>query len=208
MKIISSAILLFISIISIAQAGSASGYVKDIDTHNPLPGAEVKLCIIVKRTGPDAHRYSWDSTYFAVDSTIADSAGRYSFLNIRPGRYLLMCFYEMPSASGHFSFLSEITRLGRYDTDSPFVSAPGYKYKHDFFLMSNCQYDKTKNQVSCPQCKKSDMVKPILWGLPAMNRDGKYFNDSLNRGLYYLGGCSPDIWCNPTRHCGRCDLAF
>lgn len=207
MKISCSLIFLLITVLSTAQTGSAFGYIKDKSTGLPLAGAEVELCIAVKRTGPYAHIFTWDSTYLTIDSTITDSAGKYYFSSIKPGRYALTCFYAMLPPPGDYSFLADIKGLGRYDTDSAFIIQLGQQYSHDFSLMVTCPYDKTKDQTFCPRCKKDDMVKPIKWGLVRIDRDGNYA-DGFDPEKYYMGGCVVDVWCNPTRHCDRCDLEF
>lgn len=94
--------------------------------------------------------------------------------------------------------------LGRSDTDSSFTLSLGQTYSHTFHLLISCPYDKTKDLDFCPNCKKSDMVQPIFWGLPAYDVNG---NSNVDDN-YYFAGCSPDIWCNPTKHCKRCNINF
>lgn len=164
------------------------GYVLDMTTEKPLVGAKVDLHTV--------------SDYKSIVTSLTDSAGHFTFQNIKAGMYSLSCFYKMTAPR---MFLQRMTNdLGRSDVDSSFTVSSEQTHYYTFHLMVSCPYDKTKDLNYCPNCKKSDMTQPIFWGLPAYDGDG---NSSLNDN-YYFAGCSPDIWCNPTKHCKRCNIDF
>lgn len=51
---------------------------------------------------------------------------------------------------------------------------------------------------NCPNCKKSELVRKIIWGMPSREED-------LN--TFYIGGCSIDE--NPAKYiCLACDYQF
>lgn len=111
----------------------------------------------------------------------------------------------------YFDSSSDIAQYtGRYGVDSNIVISAVQTYIHNFNLLVTCPYDKTKNQAYCPVCKKTDMVQPILWGLPVLDINGKYISNGKEEDLdkYYIGGCSPDMFCNPAKHCKCCNADF
>jgi len=188
---------LFIFITSYCQQPSISGTVNDSVTNKPLAGAKVSLVIINS------------SKYAPVAVAVTDTAGNYYLNNITPGQYNLLCFYKMKHP--YFDSLSDIAQYsGRYGVDSNIVISPAQAYTYNFQLMVTCPYNKTKDQAFCPVCKKTDMVQPILWGLPLFDLNGKFILNDKEEDLnkFYLGGCSPDAFCNPSKHCNRCNVGF
>jgi hypothetical protein len=180
---------------SFPQTSAVSGYVLDLTTKKPLAFAKVKL-----QTGKDKN-------HDIVATTITDSTGVFVFENINPGIYSLSCFYKMPYDKARLP-KEIVDNSGRYDIDSNLNMLAGQTYHHNFYLLADCPYDKTKDQDYCPLCKKKDMVQEILWGLPVCGKDGKWIVRGKDINAYYLGGCSPDLWCNPAKHCKRCNIDF
>ena len=56
-----------------------------------------------------------------------------------------------------------------------------------------CEYDKRRNNMTCPICSKKDQVVPILYGLPI----GK-----LHQKKFYYAGCII-TFCDPNWYCKR-----
>ncbi len=185
----------FILTQSFCQVSTVSGSVLDLTTKRPLAGAKVELQIGV------------DKNHETIASTTTDTTGIFVFENIKPKQYSLSCFYKMNYDKTNFP-KEVLDNLGRYEIDSNFNVLVGQTYNHKFYLMVSCLYDSTKGQDFCPVCKKKDMVQPILWGLPVYDNNGKCVINGKDVSEYYLAGCSPDWWCNPTKHCKRCNIDF
>lgn len=196
MRLLFLIIVLFIFTTGYSQSSSISGTITDTATKMPLTGAKVTLLL---KTG---NQY----TTIAVDT--AGPYGDYHFNNVTAGQYKLTCFYKMKHP--YIDSSSEIAQYsGRYGVDSNIIISPSQAYTHNFYLPVTCIYNQTKDQAFCPVCKKTDMVKPILWGLVMIDLNGK---EMLPEGKtindYYLGGCVIDGLCNPAKHCNRCDAYF
>ena len=141
--------------------------------------------------------YYWRNyKYKIITQTKTDSSGKYSFTSLTPKVYNIVADFSMPKSE-------EFSGYGtRQEKDSNINIKANTNYFKTFYLMVTCPYDKTKNQSFCPKCKKTDMVKPILFGLPMYNEDEHYYDK------YYLRGCILDVYCNPTKHCSRCNKDF
>jgi hypothetical protein len=179
------------------QNSCISGFVLDITTKKPLAGAKVDLLL----------KTVTDKNYEIVTTTTTNATGNFIFQNIKSQEYSLACFYKMPSDRSYLP-KEVLDNLGRSEFDSNINVLSGKTYEQIFYLMVACPYDSTKDQDYCPICKKKDMVKPILWGLPVYDNDGKCIINGKDISEYYLGGCEPDMWCNPTKHCKRCCIDF
>lgn len=173
---------------SFGQTSSVTGYVLDMTTEEPLAGTKVDLHSVPDNAG--------------IATAITDSSGHFAFQNIKAGNYFLSCFYKMTTERKYLQEVAAI--LGRSDIDSSFILSSGHTYRHTFHLLVYCPYEKTKDLFVCPQCRKSDRVQSIFWGLPVYDINGR----SNVPDNSYLAGCSPDEWCNPTKHCKRCDINF
>lgn len=172
-----------------------SGSTFDLTTNTPIAGAKVELQI------------GTDKNHKTIATTTTDTTGTFIFGNIKPNQYSLSCFYKMNYDKTNLP-KEVLDNLGRYEIDSNFTVLSGQTYNHKFYLMVNCPYDSTKDQDYCPVCKKKDMAQEIFWGLPVYDTDGKCIVKGKDISEYYLGGCSPDLWCNPTKHCRRCNIDF
>ena len=188
------------------QTSSVSGSVLDITTQKPIAGANVNLLSKITEKNVAGLKNNSDSAYKTVAAVTTDTSGTFIFQNINWGQYSLSCFYKMNSEK-MFLKLAVFENFGRNDIDTNFNVQQGKNYVHTFYLMVACPYDKTKDLDYCPNCTKKDMVQPILWGLPVLDDDGNWLSGK-NIDDYYLGGCEPDIWCNPTKHCNRCNIDF
>ncbi len=180
-----------------------SGLVLDSLTKKNLGNCKVYLATPLidfnfEEALPDVQEkcYWYEGNYFLrLANTVTDSNGQYIFKNIKPGNYVVISEYDTPlraSISGNIKVdRKEITVKRMY-------------------LMVTCPYDITKDQVFCPKCKKINKVQPIFWGLPLYNENGKLIikGKEIDISKYYQAGCSPDKWCNPSRHCYRCNLDF
>lgn len=85
------------------------------------------------------------------------------------------------------------------------------KAKGIYYIKATCPFDLTANLEQCPNCKRKDMLQPIIYGLPSFDINGNLLVRDENGNPindYYSGGCSPDTWCNPSKHCKRCNLSF
>jgi hypothetical protein len=169
--------------------------VLDLTTKKPLAGAQVQLQI------------GTDKNHEVVATTTTDTTGSFVFENVKPEQYSLSCFYKMSYDKTNLPN-EVLDNLGRSDIDSNVNVVSGQSYHRDFYLQVACPYDKTKDQDYCPVCKKKDMVQEIFWGLPVYDSNGKCVVKGKDISEYYLGGCSPDLWCNPTKHCKRCNIDF
>ena len=191
-------ILLFIiSLTPNCYSQSIRGKVLDTYTKRPLSNTFVYL-IEPDNSEDTIDIYYWRyNKYKIIKETKTDSSGNYSFKTLTPKIYNIAADFPMPE--------SEYGGYGiRNDIDSNVIIKLKTNYYKTFNLMVTCPYDKSKNQAFCPQCKKEDRVIPIIWGLPVWDENG-----IINGGKeYYPGGCSPDVYCNPTKHCNRCDKDF
>jgi hypothetical protein len=185
----------FMLTMSFCQTSSVSGLVLDLSTKKPVAGAKVDL------------QFKNGDNYKVVETAITDTTGSFIFKNINPQHYSLNCFYKMKASK--INLPKEFPdNLGRSETDSNFNVSAGSSYTHTFYLMITCPYDITRDQDYCPFCKKRDMVQPIFWGSPIFDKNGSYIAKGEDLSKYHLGGCSPDIWCRPAKHCNRCSIDF
>lgn len=172
------------------------GKVCDSATEKPLADAYVYL-VTTDNTEDTTNVYYWRNyKYKIITQTKTDSAGKYAFSSLTPSIYNIIADFQMPKSEKYGAYGS------RQEIDSNITVKAKTNYVKVFYLMVTCPYDKTKNQSFCPKCKKTDMVKPILFGLPMYNEDEHYYDK------YYLGGCIVDLYCNPTKHCNRCNKNF
>jgi hypothetical protein len=134
-----------------------------------------------------------------------DSNGIFSFPVVENKTYTLCVSHRMP-----YIYFGENKTDSGYSYREDFVYKLTLKNQNRFYktfrLMVTCPYDKTKNQSFCPKCKKKDKVVPILFGLPIFDENGNI--NGKSSGEYYLGGCMVDGYCNPTKHCRRCNKDF
>ena len=196
MRLILTIATLFIFTATFCQHSSISGTIIDTTTKKPLAGAKVTLLL----------KTNSQYTVIAVDST--GPYGTYNFKNVAPGKYKLICFYKIKHSWADSS-QDWAEHIGRYGVDSNILISHARAIIRNFYLPVTCVYDKTKDQAFCPVCKKTDMVKPILWGLPVLDLNGNYFlPEGKTINDYYLGGCVIDGVCDATKHCNRCDAYF
>ena len=199
MKLTFFTFLFFLSTLCLSQ--TIVGKVLDTDTKKPLEGVEVYL-VNQKATEDTLNICYWEGhKYKVVAETRSDSLGKYKFLNIQKDVYNVIVVYEMPKLEkydGGFGI--------RDDIDSNITVKSLVNHVKTFSLLVTCPYDKTKNQSFCPKCKRKDRVVPILFGLPIFDENGNI--DGKSPGKYHLAGCFVDIYCNPTKHCNRCDKDF
>ena len=186
--------LLFIITKSFAQ--TIAGKVLDTDTKKPLLNAYVYL-VKADNTEDTINIYYWRNyKYKIIEETKTNANGMYFFKSLMPNFYNIIAEFPMPKSEKYGSYGI------RQGIDSNIRIKLKSNYYKIFYLIVTCPYDKTKNQSFCPKCKKEDMVKPILFGLPLYNEDEHYYDK------YYLGGCFVDVYCNPTKHCTRCNKDF
>ena len=98
---------------------------------------------------------------------------------------------------------------GKYDLKVSFIgygdtTIKAIKVLHDSTLNikivfpSPCPYDSLMKDKTCPICRKSNKVIPIVYGLPIGKLDKKNF---------YYAGCVITS-CDPTWYCKRCKKKF
>jgi hypothetical protein len=196
LKLLASLWTCFLTLSCISQSGTINGVVLDKATKQPLSQTLVSLL----RQSEGLEKCD-TLAYFTTNAT-----GRFTFSQIEPGKYVIACFHKMPP------YLTDqpkdlIEKVGRRDEDTIDLKAE-QNYKHTFTLQVTCPYKETEHLSYCPKCKLIDKVLPILWGLPATDSLGNLIGRKGNLKDYYLGGCSPDWWCNPTKYCERCNLRF
>ncbi len=184
------------------QGQLIKGRILDTNTKKPLPGTIVYL-IDAKKTGDTllVYHIGIDDRHHIIDSVITDSSGNYLFKQIKPGRYYLVAEYILP-------FLERYNACGmRQGCDTAlFVKHKQVAVAKPIYLAVSCPYDKTANQDFCPECKKKDKVRKLVFGLPVLDENGGISgNDGKS---YYNGICSSDPYCRPGKHCIRCDLDF
>ncbi|WP_153799169.1 hypothetical protein [Foetidibacter luteolus] len=167
----------------------------DKATHKPL--AITKVDLLVRGA----------AGFEVVASVLTDTTGSFMFQNLYPRQYAVSAFYKMKSGTTYLP-VHIADGLGRNEIDSNINVLAGKNYHTVFYLMVTCPYEKTKHMDCCPNCNKKDKVKPILWGLPSVDVNGNWVVKGKDRNEYYMGGCSPDIWCNPSKHCERCKIDF
>jgi hypothetical protein len=195
-------IFLFITFLNIhCFSQTINGKVLDTDTQKPLAGTIVYL-VNPKPVEDTINVTYWQaSNYKIIATTKTNHLGKYSFTLLQPKVYSLIVSYQMPTVEkfgGVYSF--------RNDIDSNIIVRSKTNYNKIFHLMVTCPYDKTKNQAFCPQCKRSDKVIPILAGLPIFDSSGNINGQSIEN--YHLASCIIDLYCNPTKHCKRCNKDF
>ncbi len=192
-------LILTLTLGKVCNSQSVTGKVTDIDTKKTVAEANVYL------TSPSPTEDTLNVCYWSmykykiISQTKTDLSGNYSFISVKPSLYSLVVSFKMP----------EVKDLGsgyRDDIDSNINLNSSKEYTRDFQLLVTCPYDKTRNQLFCPNCKKKDKVFPIIWGLPMFDENGKI--NGLSDGKYVLGGCIMDLYCNPTKFCKRCRKNF
>lgn len=191
-------VLIFITFQSYCQ--SITGIVLDIDTQKPLSNVNVYLADHNNTDDTIDIVYYRNEKYKIIKKIETDSTGRYAFHSLADGIYNIIADYRMPISEMYNGYSS------RQDIDSTIIVNCGAKHNNTLCLLVTCPYDKTKDQKECPQCNKSDMVVPILFGLPMFDENGGINGQPLSD--FYLGGCFVDLYCNPTKHCNRCDKDF
>src|SRR5690242_10180408 len=144
-----------------SQNAVITGIVLDETTNKPIAGARIDL----------QSKDLCNDTLKIIATKISDSTGYFRFENVNPKKYSLFCFYKMTALSDWWP-KSITDSFGRTAIDSQINIIVGSKIRDTFRLLVTCPYDKTKNLDYCPVCKKSDMVQPILWGLPNFDLDG------------------------------------
>lgn len=181
------------------QAQTLCIRILDTDTQKPLKGAQVYLAN-PQHTLDTVNTCTWlFYNYPIVQKQASDALGTVIFEGVTPGLYTVVATYNMPAL--------EKFRGGygvREAIDSNIMLTINSHYSKVFNLMVTCPYDKTKAQSFCPTCKKRDKVQEIVFGLPIYDENGHLPND----GKYYNGNCFVDAYCNPTKHCTRCDRDF
>jgi hypothetical protein len=213
--------ILFIFLLSISNncfCQTISGVVLDSETKKPLMGANVYLTSrkVSKDTVGVCYHFAVDRNYFTdiykfkiILETNTDSLGKFIFDSVKFGRYNIVASYKikMPDSilfPGAFISKTSIDKKLNIDTVKLYLSK--------LYLNVVCEFEKTKNQKFCPICRRKDKVLPIIFGLPipffnekgieVADKHGRFFKD------YYHAGCTPDIFCNPSKHCNRCNKDF
>lgn len=190
-------IRVFVFLLMIAfktNAQNISGRVFDLDTKKPLANSTIFL-LNNYQEAKDAW-YGHDS----VTQTKTNNDGFYIFLAVKPGRYAVLAEFEMPEKEPFgMGVRAEIYKGIIVQTKSITIKP--------LSLQVTCRYDKTKDQLYCPKCKKTDKILPIQYGLPVPTYDslGNVLDDWTK---VHLGGCVMDVYCNPTKYCNRCSLEF
>jgi Carboxypeptidase regulatory-like domain len=187
-------VILFMLIAFTAKTQNISGKVIDLDTKKPLANSTIYLLNNYQET-----KEAWYG-YDSVTQTKTNKDGFYIFKLVKPGKYAVLAEYEMPEKESFgIGVRAEIYK-------GIIVQTKNMKIK-PFSLQVTCRFDKTKDQLFCPKCKKTDMVLPIRYGLPVPIYDslGNVLDDWTK---VHLGGCIMDVYCNPTKYCNRCSLEF
>lgn len=187
-------VILFMLIVFKAKTQNISGKVIDFDTKTPLANSTIYLLNNYQET-KDAW-YGYDS----VTQTKTNNTGSYIFRLVKPGRYAVLAEYEMPEKEPFGVGVRAKIHKGINVQSTNIIIKP-------LSLQVTCRYDKTKDQLFCPTCKKTDKVLPIRYGLPVPTYDslGNVLDDWTK---VHLGGCTMDVYCNPTKYCNRCSLEF
>jgi hypothetical protein len=191
------------------QLCTINGKVLDLSTNRPLSKVKVVLYNCFDSSGKRANCRLENTSYVVLDSIITNIEGKFTLNKINAGVYGLYCQYT--SKDFKKTYFESDEYLTRYEQlDSIFVTEHHIN-TYTFHLMVTCPYEKTKNYSNCPRCKTRDKVKPIFFGLPAFSPDGKLRDDKdkiIDESKFYFGGCFVDSWCNPTKHCDRCNKSF
>ncbi len=184
------------------------GKILDTETHKAIKSAavfRVTPCYTCKSSDslPQTrdHIFFVDGIWYNIlDSTSSNEDGNYSFTKIPYGKYFIIASYSMP--------LNEYNLRGSRDNISNELTVnSSLTLKTDIYLPVVCEYDKYKVQPFCPLCKKKDKLLPIKYGLLVPRYDS--LGNSIDKPeKYYPGGCVMDMYCNPTRHCTRCNKSF
>jgi hypothetical protein len=119
--------------------------------------------------------------YDAKFQNITDSNGFFSIDSIPPGTYSLISQYagKGDTTITNIIITSDTTVIVKMN------------------LPPICEYEKHKDDMTCPICKRRGMVIPIVYGLP-MNPDPSN---------YYYAGCIASF-CEPNWYCKRCKQKF
>lgn len=187
-------VILFMLIAFTAKTQNITGKVIDLDTKKPIANSTIYLLNNYQES-KDAW-YGYDS----VTQTKTNNDGSYIFRLVKPGKYAVLAEYEMPEKEPFgVGVLAQIHKGIIVQTTSITIKP--------LSLQVTCRYDKTKDQLFCPKCKKTDKVLPIRYGLPVPIYDslGNVLDDWTK---VHSGGCVVDVYCNPTKFCNRCSLEF
>jgi hypothetical protein len=196
-KLVGLLLLVFFTEICFSQ--TVAGVVLDTDTKKPLFAAYVFL-IEQKPTEDTVNIYYLGFDKHKIVSAARTSpAGTYKFSGMPENVYNVVAEYEMPP-NEKFGWQCAI----RYDIDSNIIVRISSHYHKTINLRVTCPYDKTQKQQYCPVCNKKDKVKFYLYGLPIYDKNGQI----PDRDKYYFGGCIADAYCNPSKHCLRCNKDF
>lgn len=133
------------------------------------------------------NEYVYDAEILLLNTSLgaySDEQGKFLIRDIRDGIYDIRINY--------FDYMETVLQ-GIYvkgDTITQLeISLPG-----------PCEFD--KGVVACPICEKSDMVIPIIYGLP-----GSKLIRQADRGKVRLGGCILTA-CDPNSYCKRDNTEF
>ena len=194
------------------------GKVLDLNTKNALKGAEVVLLNKVVENSKDSVEFFWPKIYSSDGllmtkpsttekvgkRTYTDERGYFQFKDVDTP-FTIVASYQV--IRSNFSILV-YNEDGRHLDSAERIE----KEVHGiYYIKASCPFDLTANSELCPNCKKKDMLQPIIYGLPSVDINGNLLARDKNGKViddYYPGGCSPDPWCNPTKHCKRCNLDF
>ena len=133
-----------------------------------------------------------------------------SFTSIQLVRGGIKGDYQLTDAKGEFVFrnLNEgiyairVLPVAKKDTLFSNFKIPGDSVIRLSYIIY-CQYDKAKNDKTCPVCKKSDKVIPISYGLPVYDPHKKE-SDNVET---YNAGCEV-TYCDPHWYCKRNKVSF
>ncbi len=217
MKCLITVLSALIFLNSIAQDCVIQGRVMDLYTNKPLKGAVIEFVKTIEPgsvPGAELFYYKYytstgvlisqPSTSVVVKRIYSNENG---YFNIQPSdtSFRIFCYYKISDYEYRYS-----DRLD-YDMDSTTIAENLKKNIHT--IRVTCKYDSTSLLDHCPQCKKKDQLKKMVWGGQVLDLNGDSFdNDGVvikdkDRDKYYPGGCSVD-WCRGKKYCGRCKLKF
>lgn len=81
------------------------------------------------------------------------------------------------------------------------VIKPGEKTELTVHIPSTCEYDKSKNDKTCPVCGKKDEVIPVEYGLMVYKNERARLKFEKNP-TFYAAGCEITC-CDPNWYCKR-----
>ncbi len=203
---------------SIAQDCVIQGRVMDLYTNKPLKGAVIEFVKTIEPgsvPGAEFFHYKYytstgipisepSSSHIVAKRIYSDKNG---YFNIEPTdtSFRMFCYYKISDHNYKYSDRLDV------DMDSNTIAENLKKNIHT--IRVTCKYDSTSLLDHCPQCKKKDQIKKMVWGLSVFDNNGDLTdNDGAvikqkDWDKYHSGGCEIN-WCRGKKYCGRCKLEF